>query len=100
MRGYMRWLLPVLYAIALTSSANFGDGGAVSDYIKPMHELLPYFLGAAMIATLAVVVIGIISFGVYGEFYRRNSNLLMRLRVVFQAVAVAILLVLTYVSVS
>lgn len=72
----------------------------MSDYTKPMHAFLPYLLIAAMVATLAVVVVGIISFGVYGEFYRRNSNLLMRLRVVFQAVAVVIVLALTYVGVS
>ncbi len=81
-------------------SANFGDGGVVTDYTKPMQDILPYLLGAAMVATLAVVVVGIVSFGVNGEFYRRNSNLLMRLRVIFQAVAVAIILALTYVSVS
>ena len=47
-----------------------------------------------MLATLAVVSIGIISFGVHGDFYMRNANKMMRLRVIFQGVAVAIVALL------
>ncbi|MEE8350689.1 MAG: twin transmembrane helix small protein [Rhodospirillales bacterium] len=52
--------------------------------------MLPILLGLAMAVTLVVLIIGIVSFGVHGEFYKRHANNLMRARVVFQGVAVAI----------
>jgi len=55
-----------------------------------MKAFLPFLLGAAMFATLAVVVVGIISFAVHGKFYKRNSNKMMRMRVLFQAIAMVI----------
>ena len=62
-----------------------------------MEAFLPFLLVAAMLATLAVVVIGIISFAVHGRFYKRNSNKLMRLRVLFQAIALVLFAILMYV---
>ncbi len=62
--------------------------------MRGMESVLPFLMAGAMFATLAVVVVGIISFAVYGNFYRRHSNHLMRLRVLFQAVALAIFAVL------
>ncbi len=41
----------------------------------------------AMIATLAVVVVGVISMARGGAFNKRNANKLMRLRIVLQATA-------------
>jgi hypothetical protein len=64
--------------------------------MKDMESFLPFFLGAAMFATLAVLVIGIISFAVHGKFYQRQSNNLMRLRVVFQAVALLFFAILMF----
>ncbi len=61
-----------------------------------MQAVLPYLMGLAMFATLAVVMVGIISFAVHGKFYQRHSNNLMRLRVVFQALALAVFAVLMY----
>ena len=61
-----------------------------------MESLFAFLMIGAMFATLAVVVIGIISFGVYGSFYKRNSNLLMRLRVIFQAIALVFFGILMY----
>jgi hypothetical protein len=55
-----------------------------------METLLSYLLGLAMFATVAVLATGIISFAVHGEFYIRNANKLMRLRVLMQGIAVAI----------
>jgi len=52
-----------------------------------MEPIFSFLMGAAMFFTLLVLVIGIVSFGVYGDFYRRNSNKLMRLRVIFQGLA-------------
>jgi len=63
-----------------------------------MTNFLPYFLFIAMGATLLVLVIGVVSFAKHGEFYQRNSNYLMRLRVLFQGVALAVLAAIVYVS--
>jgi len=64
-----------------------------------MEGTLPYLLGATMLATVAVLVVGIVSFGVYGDFHNRWSNHLMRLRVVFQGMAVALLALIVYLAV-
>ena len=55
-----------------------------------MNSYLPALLIVAMVATLVVLVAGIISFAVHGKFYLKHSNNLMRLRVVMQGVALAI----------
>lgn len=54
------------------------------------------FLGFAMFATVVVLVTGIVGFALNGKFYQRNSNKLMRLRVMFQGLAILILGLLTY----
>jgi ABC-type dipeptide/oligopeptide/nickel transport system permease subunit len=59
-----------------------------------METFLPFLMGFAMFATLAVVVVGIISFAVHGKFYRKHSNHMMRLRVLFQAIALVIFAIL------
>lgn len=64
--------------------------------MKAMESVFAFLLAAAMLATLGVVVIGIVSFAVHGNFYRRNSNRLMRLRVLFQAIALVFFGVLMY----
>ena len=56
-----------------------------------MEAALPILLGLAVLGTLAVLVVGVVSFALNGEFYQRNSNKLMRLRVVGQGVAIALL---------
>ena len=56
-----------------------------------MSTFIGFLFGAAVFATLAVLVIGIISFAVHGSFYQKNANLLMRLRVLFQGLAVFLL---------
>lgn len=60
--------------------------------------MLSYLLGFAMLATLAVLAVGVISFGVHGDFYMRNANKLMRLRVIMQGLAVAILALIVYLT--
>ncbi|MDD9878596.1 MAG: twin transmembrane helix small protein [Magnetovibrio sp.] len=61
-----------------------------------METLFTVLLGIAMFLTLGVLVVGVISFGVHGEFYRRNSNRLMRYRVIFQALALVFFALLMY----
>ncbi len=63
-----------------------------------MDTMLSYLLGFAMLATLAVLAVGVISFGVHGDFYMRNANKLMRLRVIMQGLAVAILALIVYLT--
>ncbi len=41
----------------------------------------------AMVATLAVVIVGVVSMARGGAFNKRNANKLMRLRVILQAAA-------------
>jgi hypothetical protein len=47
-----------------------------------------------MIATLGVLIVGIVGMAQGGEFNRRNANKLMRARVVLQGVAVLLFAVL------
>ena len=60
----------------------------------------PLFI-AAMIAALmvlAVLVLGIASFGMGGEFNRKHANRLMRWRIILQFVAVVLILLFTVVA--
>jgi len=63
-----------------------------------METVLSFLLGFAMLATVAVLAIGVISFGVHGDFYMRNANNLMRLRVIMQGIAVAVLALMVYLT--
>ncbi|MEE9317108.1 MAG: HIG1 domain-containing protein [Rhodospirillales bacterium] len=65
-----------------------------------METVLPYLLGFAMLATLVVLVVGVVSFGVHGDFYLRHANHLMWLRVALQGIAVAIIALIVYLSVA
>ena len=65
-----------------------------------MENFLGLFLGLGLLATLLVLVIGILSFAVHGPFYQKHSNHLMRLRVLFQGIAVATLAIIVYISAS
>ena len=62
-----------------------------------MDLLLPFLLGSAMLCTLFVLVIGVVSFAVHGEFYKKNSNNLMRLRVLLQGLAILFFAILLFV---
>jgi len=62
-----------------------------------MDPFLAFLLGAAMLGTLLVLVIGVVSFAVHGEFYKKNSNKLMRLRVLLQGLAILFFAILLFV---
>ena len=51
-----------------------------------------------MAATLAVVVIGVISMAVNGKLNKNHSNKLMRLRVLFQAIAIFVFVVIVWLA--
>jgi Hypoxia induced protein conserved region len=54
-------------------------------------DVFTYLIPAALIAVTAVLALGIYALFRGGEFGRSYSNKLMRLRVVMQAVAIAVL---------
>ena len=51
-----------------------------------------------MAATLAVIVIGVIAMAVNGKLNKKHSNKLMRLRVLFQAIAVLVFVVIIWLA--
>ena len=51
-----------------------------------------------MAATLAVVVIGVIAMAVNGKLNKNHSNKLMRLRVLFQAIAVLVFVIIIWLA--
>lgn len=53
-----------------------------------MSAFLVYLIPFFMLATLAVLVIGLVGFARNSAFYQRNANRLMRWRVGLQFVAV------------
>jgi hypothetical protein len=62
-----------------------------------MSDVLTILLFVAMGVTLIVLIAGLVSMARGGEFNRRNSNRLMRLRVLFQGIAVLIFIVLIFI---
>lgn len=56
-------------------------------YIRYMSGFVLGLLITAMVATLGVLLFGVGSMARGGEFNRRNSNKLMRARIVLQAIA-------------
>jgi hypothetical protein len=55
-----------------------------------MSGFMIVLLVLAMLATLGVLFLGLFSMARGGEFNKRNSNKLMRLRIICQAVALAL----------
>jgi len=53
-----------------------------------MNSFIGLLFGLAAVSTVVVLVIGIVSFAVHGPFYQKHSNHLMRLRVLFQGLAI------------
>ena len=51
-----------------------------------------------MAFTLAVVVIGVIAMAVNGKLNKNHSNKLMRLRVLFQAIAIFVFVVIVWLA--
>ncbi|MEM8755627.1 MAG: twin transmembrane helix small protein [Pseudomonadota bacterium] len=57
-----------------------------------MSQALFYAAVAACFVVLAVLAVGIFSFAKGGEFNRKYSNKIMRLRIATQAIAVVLIL--------
>lgn len=55
-----------------------------------------YIIIAALALVLGVLIVGILGMAKGGEFNRKYGNKLMRLRVIFQFVALALILLAAY----
>jgi hypothetical protein len=53
-----------------------------------LGHILPYFIVAAMLATLGVLGVGVFAMLRGGAFDAKYSNKLMRMRIAFQALAI------------
>jgi len=51
-----------------------------------------------MAATLVIVVIGVVAMAVNGKLNKNHSNKLMRLRVLFQAIAILVFVILVWLA--
>jgi hypothetical protein len=67
-------------------------------YIAMMSSVVTVLLVLAMAAVVVVLVVGVFSMARGGEFNRRHSNRLMRLRVGFQALALVLFAVLVFLT--
>lgn len=62
-----------------------------------MSHTLSILLYVAVGLTVAVLIAGLVSMARGGDFDRRNANRLMRLRVLFQAIAILIVMIILFV---
>ena len=58
--------------------------------------ILPLILAASMLLALLMVVIGVIAMAKNGNFNKKYSNKLMRMRVLFQGIAVFVFAAIVY----
>jgi hypothetical protein len=63
-----------------------------------MEGIIAGLLAAAVLATLGVLVVGIVGMAKGGEFNKRYSNKLMRLRILTQGVSIVLFIILMVVS--
>lgn len=63
-----------------------------------MINVVYVLIFVAMAATVAALVFGIGGFGKGGSFNAKNGNKMMRLRLLFQAIAVVLILLYVYLS--
>ena len=66
-------------------------------YMKDM-DVLQIVLVVFMAGALGAVIIGVIAMAVNGKLNKNHSNELMRLRVLFQAIAVLVFVVIIWLS--
>ena len=59
---------------------------------------MEFILVLFMLATFAVVVVGVIALAVNGKLNKNHSNKLMRLRVLFQAVAILVFVIIVWLA--
>ncbi len=67
-------------------------------YIDENMGTMQIVLVLFMAATLAVVVIGVIAMAINGKLNKNHSNKLMRLRVLFQAIAIFVFVIIVWLA--
>ncbi len=67
------------------------------NYIKHM-DVLQIVLVVFMAGALGAVVIGVVAMAVNGKLNKNHSNKLMRLRVLFQGIAVLVFVIIIWLS--
>ena len=67
-------------------------------YIDRNMSTMQIVLVLFMAATLAVVIIGVIAMAVNGKLNKNHSNKLMRLRVLFQAIAIFVFVLIVWLA--
>ncbi len=63
-----------------------------------MNGFLAFLIPAAIVATAIVLIVGIAGFARGGEFNKKHANKLMRLRILFQAIALVLIVGGIYLS--
>ena len=61
-------------------------------------DILPLIMVLFMAGALIVVIIGVVAMAVNGKLNKNHSNKLMRLRILFQAIAVVIFVLIVWLS--
>ena len=61
-------------------------------------SVLPFVLVVSMVLALLMVVVGVIAMAKNGNFNKKHSNKLMRMRVLFQGIAVLVFAAIIYLS--
>ena len=59
---------------------------------------MQFILVLFMLATFAIVVVGVIAMAVNGKLNKNHSNKLMRLRVLFQAIAILVFVIIVWLA--
>ena len=62
------------------------------------HTTMQFILVLFMLATFAVVIVGVIAMAINGKLNKNHSNKLMRLRVLFQAVAILVFVIIVWLA--
>ena len=60
--------------------------------------VLPFVLVVTMVLALLMVIVGVIAMAKNGNFNKKHSNKLMRMRVLFQGIAVLVFAAIIYLS--
>ena len=61
-------------------------------------NILPIIMVFFMVGALAIVVIGVVAMAANGKLNKQHSNKLMRLRILFQAIAVVFFVIIVWLS--
>ena len=61
-------------------------------------DILPIIMVLFMAGALIIVVVGVVAMAANGKLNKKHSNKLMRLRVLFQAIAIVFFVIIVWLS--